>query len=144
VIGENNILSEYKNNLNRLKHIFPSAYRFLNEIPGGDIWISTSTNAHLYVRKDFLVYIKLPKNRDRYSLIFSPHPNRNIIKGTENRSHKLFSSRLPKIIEHHTSSKHWATWQEDDSVEIGNQAPDIFFDELYKELQEIAHHIPIA
>jgi hypothetical protein len=144
MIGENSIHPEYKHNLNRLEHIFPSAYRFLNEIPGGAIWISTSTNAHLYVRKDFLVYIKLPKDRDRYSVILSPYPNSNIVKGTENHSSKLFSSRLPRIIEHHTSSKHWATWQEDDSVEIGNQAPDIFFNELYKELQEIANDIPIA
>jgi hypothetical protein len=144
MIGKNSILPEYKNNLNRLEHIFPSAYRFLNEIPGGDIWISTSTNAHLYVRKDFLAYIKLPKDRDRYSLIFSPHPNANICKGTENQSLKLFSSRLPKIIEHYTSSKHWATRQADDSIEIGDQAPDIFFYELYKELQEIANYIPIA
>ncbi len=139
MIGKNNILPEYQSNLNRLEHIFPDAYEFLNQIQGGDIWISTHTNAHLYVHNDFLAYIKLPKDRDRYSLIFSPYPNSNINTGTENHSHKLFSSRLPKIIEHHTSSKHWATWQEDDSIEIGNQAPGIFFNELYKELQEIAN-----
>ena len=139
MIGKNNILPEYQNNLNRLERIFPSAYRFLNQIPGGDIWISTHTNAHLYVHKDFLAYIKLPRNGTTHSLIFSPHPNAHICKGTENQSLKLFFPRLQKIIEPYTNSRHWATPRAGDSVEIGNQAPDTFFHELDKELRKIAN-----
>jgi hypothetical protein len=137
MIGQNRILPEYQNNLNRLEHIFPSAYRFLNQIPGGDIWISTHTNAHLYVHKDFLAYIKLPKTT--YSLIFSPRPNANICTGTENQSLKLFFPRLQQIFEPYTNSRHWTTRRADDSVEIGNQAPDTFFYELEQELQKIAN-----
>lgn len=93
---------EFEARLYLLKTTFPSAYKFLVDICDDpnfpEVYLGTVSNAHLYFRNCFLVYIQLNKVKTKPNFIrFSPKYHGSIDSGTIDRHEKLFS-RLPSLI----------------------------------------------
>jgi hypothetical protein len=126
----NRIQPKFRLNRKKLRNNFPGAYNFLcysqNYVSSG-LSLSTSTNAHLYFKTNFLMYIKLKSN----SIIISPNFNGRINENSMNKSNKIFPEIFKTIKEMEGFSKGWAISNIDDIL-LNSRTPPTFFDKLIK------------
>lgn len=138
--GKCRVKEEFEARLDMLKTTFPGAYKFLADICDTNFpeaYLGTSSNAHLYFRNCFLVYIQLNKVKTKPNFIrFSPKYHGSIDSGTIDRHEKLFS-RFPSLIEKFNGfQRKWAIREKSPRnyrypvYRFTNDTPSEFFDEL--------------
>jgi len=131
------ISKKFRESREALRRFSPAFFEFLcypeaNRRSG--LWLSTATNAHLYLRDGFLTYIRF----EGASLTFSPRYNAQIDGGTEDRSHLLFPQPMMALIERHEGFKAgWAVLRSGGAVEFKSTAPVAFFRDLAKALEQL-------
>lgn len=132
----NKIQRKFKNNRERLKNNFNLAYNFLcfpEQHPNSGLWLSTATNAHLYYKSGFLIYIVIYNN----SIQLSPNFNGRIHSETSNQSNKIFPKIFNEIIKPLNGFKSgWVTRNFDDII-LKSNTPADFFSLLLKAIQEL-------
>ncbi len=138
MIGKNSLTDKFKNNLEQMRQVNLPAYNFMNKLLLQEpyIWLSTVKNAHVYFGNKFLVYI-IFKNTD---ITLNSQFNRQIHVDTEDASNLLFPSPLFDLLNKYQEFKqYWVIKNElKPAVTIQNKMPEIFFEELFKEILKIA------
>ncbi len=134
----NSIQPKFRSNRERLRTSFPAAYEFLSypeQHHESGTWLSTSTNAHLYLRDGYLMYIVLGND----SLLLSPHHNNKISGIARNRSKLLFPQVINSLIQSLNGFESgWAIPNHDGSVGIRRAAPREFFTELIQRIHGLS------
>ena len=132
----NKIQRKFKMNRERLRNIFPAAYEFLcfpERYSNSGLWLSTSTNAHLYYQDGFLMYIVIRNN----AIILSPNFNGRIHSDASNKSNKIFPKIYNDIIKPLNGfEKGWVSRNFDDII-LSPDTPNDFFSLLIKAIQEL-------
>jgi hypothetical protein len=103
------------------------------------MWLSTSVNAHLYKGDGFIAYLKL-KNPELKppSLVISPKFNQQIASHTSDRSSAFFPEPFDSIVaKHEGRAAGWAVRHAAGATELTADAPEAFFDALYRALAEL-------
>ena len=119
------IQENYRVKRDNLFSKFKNGYNFLTEAEDNnrDIWLGTSTNAHLYLRNNYLAYIVL--NDD--SLSFRARFNHQIYSGTIDKSQEMFSNNFRDLIFSFDGfNKGWA-FQQDEFYNFTDSTPNDFF-----------------
>lgn len=126
----------YKVNKERLKSSFPSAYEFLTypeHYREAGLWISTSSNSHLYYNDGFLMYIILGHN----NITLSPKFNGRIHTLTSVKSDlifpRIFNQIIPKL---KGVEEKWAMIN-DNTLTLNHNTPQLFFNTLLEEIFEL-------
>lgn len=132
--------AKFKESLKRLEHQNPPAYRFVVRIRDdgpsrAELVFSASSNAHLYKRDGFLMYIKLNGRAAAPThVVLSPHFNLSI-GSRKDRSDLIFPSVIDELLElHHETSGSWSIKLADGGLELKASAPDSFYAMLYSRL----------
>jgi hypothetical protein len=130
------IQKDYVNNLEKLKYLFGSAYRFLNKIGNNEIkgfWISTAQNVHLYYFDAYYMYIKLSIGKIELQLEF----NQRIDASTKDRSNLIFLEPIRKlIISLNGFNEGWAKIEGMSNIVLTSKTPDSFFDGIIDLIQK--------
>lgn len=124
------IQSKYRTKRDYLQNTFEEAYNFLCRVErnNDDIWLGTSTNAHLYIRNNYLFYIII----EAESLMFRARFNNQIYSGTIDNSKIIFSNKFQEMILNLNGFNNgWASKRGDKFV-LKNNTPEEFFERLYK------------
>ena len=126
ILNNNSKIQEnYRVRRDNLYSKFKYGYDFLTllENNNNDIWLGTATNAHLYLRNNYLAYIVV--NND--SLSFRARFNNQIYSGTIDKSREMFSSNFKELILAYNGFKNgWANQQGEFYI-FTNSTPNEFF-----------------
>lgn len=132
----NKIQRKFRMNREKLRNRFPAAYDFLcfpERFSNSGLWLSTATNAHLYYKNGFLMYIVIRNN----SIILSPNFNGRIHSETSNKSNRIFPKIINEIIKPLNGFDNgWVTRNIDDII-LKSSTPADFFNLLLKTIQEL-------
>jgi hypothetical protein len=136
------ITDKYVRNRDALGNGFPGAYRFLMEIENGaadGIWLSTSSNAHLYKRNAFLSYVRFGNlHHVSQKIVFSPNYHIAIVGGVLDRSCLLFPASISEIVGRHSApSSKWCVELRDGAFEFSAATPDALFSDLLAWLRKL-------
>ena len=141
---KNSIKKGYRNNLRALQQSNPDVYQFLKKLESLEkdvptVWLSTVINAHLYVDRQFIAYIKFPSESE--GITFSSRPNSQIRQGTTDASGSFFQQLLIPLIEQYDDSHRWASQLKTNSrhLEINflTTVPKKFWDQLHTRILDI-------
>lgn len=124
------IQSKYRTKRDNFIAAFKEAYEFLNHVEqnNDEIWIGTSTNAHLYLRNNYLCYLVLESD----SLILRGRFNNKIYSGTVDKSHIMFSNDFIGLINKLNGFKdNWAIRSGEKYI-FRKNTPKEFFKILYE------------
>lgn len=121
----------------------PPAFRFLSRLQDSGLdhglWLSTTTNVHIYKGQAFLMYVKLqgPKPEPT-SVVLSPDYNNMIAQDATDQSRLLFPRAVEKMIMARRGfSTHWARRTPRGDMVIKPSAPDAFFEALFDQLRDL-------
>ena len=119
------IQAKYRVKRDNLFFKFKYGYNFLKftENNKKDIWIGTSTNAHLYLRNNYLAYIVI--NDD--SLSFRARYNNQIYSATIDKSQEMFSNNFRNLILSLDGFNKGWVFQVDEFYTFTNTTPNDFF-----------------
>jgi hypothetical protein len=137
---QNKIGNEYRRRVDRLQHAFPAAYRFLQRLEheglAHEMWISSSSNAHLYKRDAFLAYLLLdPSETAPPSLELKPQFNQQIHHNAIDRSSLVFPKLLEQMAAKHFGWRDgWIRKIRGIAYEVNLRAPDVFFEQLFEQI----------
>lgn len=129
------VQAKYRMNRDNLKTRFKFAYDFLTiaENNDKDIWLSTSTNAHLYLRNNYLVYIVL--NYD--SISFRARYNQKIHSSTVDKSKEMFSNKFEDLILSLDGYKKGWFVQQNEFYTFMSSTPNEFFLSLFDYISKL-------
>ena len=131
------IADVYKDNLAKLAHAHPPAFRFLTRLEAeGEalgLRLSTATNAHLYKNKAYLMRCELKSPHGKAGcVVLSPKPHITIERDAEDRSDLMFPRALRDLVMHHSGFKSgWARQIAGSDLELSPSTPDTFFEALF-------------
>lgn len=132
---KSHITPRYAERRERYRDRFPPAHAFLRALeqhPGDGLWLSTSTNAHLYKGPSFLAYIVLSDaSYAPPTLTLSPHFNNRIAEGATDAAGMLFPDAVQQVLHRHSSAPvTWWTSLTESRIELRCETPSAFFDDL--------------
>lgn len=122
------IKPKYRTKRDQLFDIFNSGYNFLSTVEKNnkDIWLGTSTNAHLYFKHNYLAYIVVNNN----TLSFRARFNNQIYYGTVDKSREMFSGKFRELIISHNGFQNGWAIQRGEFFSFSNSTPNEFFSAL--------------
>ncbi len=123
------IKPKFREAVDKLKILFPTGYEFIKEIINGEyfgFWLSSSTNAHLYYKNAYFLYLEPDINK----IIIRKEFHQRIHENTKDFSNKIFDKPIEKIIEDLNGfNEGWAV-RNGDTIELRSKTPELFFEEL--------------
>ena len=141
------ISKKYAGNRDALAASFPGAYRFLLELENGaasGLWLSTSTNAHLYKQGAFLSYIRFGNLQYACpAIILSPDFHISIVRGTSDQSRLLFPEIVSTFVRNPAvPGSLWWSESSDGAFEFRSATPESVFQDLLDRLRTLEIETP--
>ncbi len=130
------IQAKYRAKRDSLYDVFNSGYNFLtsSENNNKDIWLGTSTNAHLYLRNNYLAYIVI----NNTALTFRARFNNQIYSGTVDKSGDMFASNFRKLILTQKGFENGWAIQRGENFSFTNSTPNEFFTSLIEYISKLS------